>query len=270
MGKLRGFLLNISSIFAIITAIIILLLIQTIEGSPIGLLVQPVPMLIVFGGTFCAAFINFPAQTVVNALKAAVSVFKNETDNTSSVVEEILQLAHFTRRQGIFAINEHIDEIQDNFLRRGMSLLIDINNTQLLYDILSAEISYEEEQELINSRVFEALGGYAPTFGIVGAVLGLIQVMQNLTDTTRLGAGIAIAFVATLYGVGAANIIFLPIAGHLKLKLREKIMLKEIILQGILSIHMSEHPAIIEEKIVAYLKFHNKNCKFLNKNGVNA
>jgi len=127
-----------------------------------------------------------------------------------------------------------------------------------LYDVLSAEISYEEEEELISSRVFEALGGYAPTFGVVGAVMGLIQVMTNLKDLDLLGSGIATAFVATLYGVGFANLILLPIAGNLKQKTREKILLKEVILQGILSIQMQESPVIIEEKLVAYLKFHHK------------
>ncbi len=248
---------------AIVVALVILFGIQIIEKSPIGMLFQPIPLLIVFGGTFCAAFLNFPAKTVIGALKSSLAIFfKPDTNYTYKVIDEILQLAHIARRHGLFELRECTDNISDGFLKRGISLLIDINNPQLLHEILSAEIAYEEEQELINSRVFEALGGYAPTFGIVGAVLGLIHVMQNLTDTTKLGAGIAIAFVATLYGVGIANIIFLPIAGHLKLILREKIMLKEVILQGILSIHMMEHPAVIEEKILAYLKFHNREYSF--------
>ena len=128
----------------------------------------------------------------------------------------------------------------------------------MVYDILSAEISYEEEEELISSRVFEALGGYAPTFGVVGAVMGLIRVMQDIENLDVVGVGIATAFVATLYGVGFANLIFLPIAGNLKQKTREKILLKEIILQGIISIQMQENPAIIEEKLIGYLRFHNK------------
>ena len=111
---------------------------------------------------------------------------------------------------------------------------------------------------MINSRVYEALGGYAPTFGIVGAVMGLIQVMKDINNFELLGVGIATAFVSTLYGVGIANLIFLPIAGNLKHKTREKILLKEVMVQGVISIMMQENPAIIEEKLIAYLKYHNK------------
>ena len=128
----------------------------------------------------------------------------------------------------------------------------------MIYDILKAEISYDEEEELINSRVFEALGGYAPTFGIVGAVMGLIQIMSYIQQPEILAQGIATAFVSTLYGVGFANLLFLPVAGKLKLNLREKVLLQEIILQGIVSIQMQEAPMVIEEKLLAYLKYHDR------------
>ena len=124
---------------------------------------------------------------------------------------------------------------------------------------LKAEISYDEEEELINSRVFEALGGYAPTFGIVGAVFGLIQIMGYIEQPDILAQGIAVAFVSTLYGVGFANLLFLPVAGKLKMNLREKVLLKEVVLQGIVSIQMEESPMVIEEKLLAYLKYHNRN-----------
>ena len=127
----------------------------------------------------------------------------------------------------------------------------------MIYDILKAEISYDEEEELINSRVFEALGGYAPTFGIVGAVFGLIQIMGYIQQPDILAQGIAVAFVSTLYGVGFANLLFLPVAGKLKMNTREKILLKEVVLQGIVSIQMEESPMVIEEKLLAYLKYHN-------------
>ena len=142
-----------------------------------------------------------------------------------------------------------------------MQLAIDVDNPTLVYDILSAEIAYEEEEEIISSRVFEALGGYAPTFGVVGAIIGLIQVMQDIQNLQMVGVGIATAFVATLYGVGFANLIFLPIAGNLKQKTRDKILLKELVLQGIISIQMQENPAVIEEKLVAYYRFHHKTLR---------
>ena len=173
-------------------------------------------------------------------------------------MSEIIQIAYFSRRNGLLAVQEFLNQVSNPFLARGMQLAIDVDNPTLVYDILSAEIAYEEEEELISSRVFEALGGYAPTFGVVGAVIGLIQVMQDIQNLQMVGVGIATAFVATLYGVGFANLIFLPIAGNLKQKTRGKILLKELVLQGILSIQMQENPAVIEEKLIAYYKFHHK------------
>lgn len=250
--------LNLTSVFALLTGLIIVFVTHALGGGPISVLIQPSAFFIVIGGTFCAALLNFNYATIKNAVKNAKEIFFKNENKTIKVVDDIIQLSYYARKNGIFALQNVLSGVRDNFLARGLQLAIDLNNPQLLYDVLSAEISYEEEEELINSRVFEALGGYAPTFGIVGAVMGLIQVMSQIENIHALGSGIATAFVATLYGVGFANLILLPIAGNLKQKTREKILLKEVILQGILSILMQENPAIIEEKLVAYLKFHHK------------
>ncbi len=251
--------MNKSASIALITGIALILAIQKIEAGSIGIILQPIAFLIVFGGTFCASIVNFGPNVVFNAIKSASGIFSNQSDNSEQVINDIIEIAYYARRNGIFALESIVDEIQDPFLNRGVQLCIDINNPQLIHDILESEIAYDEEQELINSRVFEALGGYAPTFGIVGAVMGLIQVMSNMQQLDILAKGIATAFVATLYGVGFANLVFLPIAGNLKQRLREKVLLKEVILQGLISIQMQENPAIIEEKLLAYIKFHNKN-----------
>jgi len=249
---------NLTAVFALLAGLVMVLATQAFEGGSILVLFQPTAFLIVVGGTFCAALLNFNYDTIKNAFKNAKGIFYKEEVKTVKVIEEIIQLSYYARKNGLFALQNVLSQVSDNFLSRGLQLAIDINNPQLLYDVLSSEISYEEEEELISSRVFEALGGYAPTFGVVGAVMGLIQVMAHIKDLNVLGSGIATAFVATLYGVGCANLILLPIAGNLKQKTREKILLKEVMLQGILSIVMQESPAIIEEKLVAYLKFHHK------------
>lgn len=250
--------MNLAAISALILGIVMVFATHMMEGGSIFVLIQPTAFFIVIGGTLCASILNFNYATIKNAFKNARGIFYKQEIKTIKVVDDIIQLAHFARANGVLALQGVLDRVHDPFLSRGLQLSIDLNNPQLLYDVLSAEISYEEEEELINSRVFEALGGYAPTFGIVGAVMGLIQVMSNIQDIHLLGTGIATAFVSTLYGVGFANLILLPIAGNLKQKTREKILLKEVILQGILSIQMQENPAIIEEKLVAYLKFHHK------------
>lgn len=251
--------MNSTAVFALVAGLVMVFVTQAFEGGSVLVLLQPTAFFIVIGGTFCAALLNFDFATIKNAFKNAREIFYEQENRTMKVVEEIIQLSHYARKNGLLALQNVLGSLHDGFLARGLQLAIDTSNPQLLYDILSAEISYEEEQELISSRVFEALGGYAPTFGVVGAVMGLIQVMSNIQNLSVLGNGIATAFVATLYGVGFANLILLPIAGNLKQKTREKILLKEVMLQGILSILMQENPAIIEEKLVSYLKFHHKN-----------
>lgn len=250
--------MNNTAVFALCAGLIMVFATQVLEGGSIGVLIQPTAFFIVIGGTFCAALLNFNYATLKNAFQKAHGIFYKDETPQIKVIDDIIQLSYYARKNGIFALQNVLSGVRDGFLSRGLQLAIDLNNPQLLYDVLSAEISYEEEEELINSRVFEALGGYAPTFGVVGAVMGLIQVMAHIQNIHALGSGIATAFVATLYGVGFANLILLPIAGNLKQKTREKILLKEVILQGVLSIVMQENPAVIEEKLIAYLKFHHK------------
>lgn len=250
--------MNFPAITAIVLAIIIILFGHQSDTSSIVSLIQPSAIIIVLGGTFCAAVLNFNLNTLKNALRASLDVFSNKPSYQIKVIDEIIFLSHQSRKQGLLSLANYIGKIQDPFLKRGVQLSVDYNNPQMIYDILKAEISFTEEEELINSRVFEALGGYAPTFGIVGAVLGLIQIMSYIQQPEVLAQGIATAFVSTLYGVGFANLIFLPVAGKLKLNLREKVLLQEIILQGIVSIQMQESPMVIEEKLLAYLKYHDK------------
>lgn len=250
--------MNVSVIFSLIIAIAIFVLSPNIENNTLNLLLQPTALLIVIGGTFCASLINFSFTTVHKAINASFEVFKKKPNNKIIIIDEIIQIAYFARHNSLLDMQNIIEKVQNNFLKRGLKLAIDIENPQLIYDILEAEIAYDEEQELINSRVFEAMGGYAPTFGIVGAVLGLIQVMSYIQQPEILANGIATAFVATLYGVGIANLIFLPIAGNMKLRLREEVLFKEAVLQAIISIVMRENPTIIEEKLIAYLKYNNK------------
>lgn len=257
--------MNFTAIFALFFGVALIFISQKLDGGSLSLLVQPAAFCIVVGGTFCASLLNFNFATLVNALKNISLIFKKNPDNSSNVISEIIQIAYFARRNGLFAIQEVLPKVSEPFLARGIQLAIDVDNPSLVYDILSAEISYEEEEELISSRVFEALGGYAPTFGVVGAVMGLIRVMQDIRNLDVVGVGIATAFVATLYGVAFANLIFLPIAGNLKQKTREKILLKEVMLQGILSIQMQENPTVIEEKLIGYLKFHHKATHFEGK-----
>lgn len=250
--------MNFTIIVSLLIAIGIFLFAPNLNGSTLNLLIQPTAIIIVLGGTLCACLINFSYPIFMKAVFSSLNIFFKSKNNKIKIIDDILQIAHYARRNTLLDLRDIIDGLKDNFSKRALQLAMDIDNPQLLYDILEAEIAYDEEQELINSRVFEAMGGYAPTFGIIGAVLGLVQAMSYIQNPEILGNGIATAFIATLYGVGFANLIFLPIAGNMKLKLREEVLFKEALLQAIISIIMNENPAIVEEKLIAYLKYNNK------------
>ena len=230
--------MNFPAIIAIVLAVLIIMFGHSSDSAAMISLIQPSAILIVLGGTFSASLLNFNLSTLKNALRASVEVFTNRHPSHIKVIDEIIFLSHESRKNGLLSLSRYIENIQDPFLKRGIQLSVDYNNPQMIHDILKGEIAFTEEEELINSRVFEAFGGYAPTFGIVGAVMGLIQIMSYIQQPEILAQGIATAFVSTLYGVGFANLLFLPVAGKLKLNLREKVLLQEIILQGIVSIQM--------------------------------
>lgn len=255
--------MNLAAVASLIIGVMIIFITQQAEVGSMSALIQPAAFFVVVGGTLCATLLNFPYDVVVKSFHASMDVFrKNNDKDPVFTIQEIVDIAHYARRNGLLSLRNVADTFSDPFLNRGIQLAVDYSNTQLVYDILNAEIIYDEEQELIYSRVFEAMGGYAPTFGVVGAVLGLIQVMGFIQEPEVLAKGIATAFVATLYGVGVANLVLLPIAGNLKLKLREKVLLKEIILQGIISVQLEENPIVIEEKLMSYLKLNNKTTDF--------
>lgn len=232
------------------------------SGSP-AIILNFSAALIVIGGSFGATLINFSLPAFVNAVKSAKKVFIEEDENAIQVIEQIITLANLARHNGILALQDVVESIEDKFLRRGVQLIVDTSNPQLVYEILTTEINLEEEQELVSARIFEAIGGFAPTFGIIGAVMGLINVMSKLDNPSQLGAGIATSFVSTLYGVGLANLIFLPIAGKLKNKLRDQMIIKDMIVQGLVSIQIGENPAILEEKLFTFLNYAQKQSSCL-------
>jgi len=253
MASLIGVLIGILTIFGVFC----------LESGSLSLIFQFPAALVVIGGTCGAIFLNFPLENIINAFKSIKKVFYNEKENFQEVLDQIIVLANVARQGGMLALQETVTSIDHEFLRRGTQLTVDITNPGLLQEILLKEISLDEEEGILNARIFEAMGGFAPTFGIIGAVLGLIQVMSNLKDPAHLGQGIALSFVATFYGVGLANMLFLPIAGKLKMRLREEIILKEMIVQGLISIHFGENPTLIEEKLITFLNFSNRQNQFI-------
>jgi chemotaxis protein MotA len=243
---------DITTIGGIAAAIGFILLGQALEGGHVSSLIQATAALIVFGGTLGACAVNFPLKDFMRGLKMMKLAFLNPKNDIEELVKQIVELAGVARRDGVLALEQRLPNIQDEFLRRAVGFIVDGVDSAVTRDALETEIHHHFENDTMGAKVWEAAGGYAPTVGILGAVLGLIHVMENLNDPSKLGGGIATAFVATVYGVGGANIIFLPMANKIKRKLSLQKDRRTLIAEGVLSIQAGLNPRVLEEKIRAY------------------
>jgi chemotaxis protein MotA len=227
-----------------------------IEGVHISALIQPTAAMIVLGGTFGAAFISFPLPAIIGALKNVKTAFLPTKVDHEQVVKDIINYATKARRNGLISLEQEAQSVRDPFIKKGISLVVDGIDPQKLRETLEADIMAYEDNYKHTVEFYEAAGGYAPTIGIIGAVLGLIHVMGNLSDTSKLGGGIAVAFVATIYGLIIANIICLPIANKLKIRMKEEILRRVMILEGLIAIQNGENPHFIEQKLMAFVGGH--------------
>ena len=219
---------------------------------------QVTAAIIVLGGTIGAVCVNYSLNTFILAMKNARLAFFNHKSDPREFIRLISELAGAARKDGLLALEARLKKMDDPFLRKGLQLVVDGTEPKLTREILEIEIQYTEEYNLSSAKVFESAGGYAPTIGILGAVLGLIHVMENLADPSMLGTGIAVAFVATVYGVGSANLLWLPVAGKMKQKIREDVIVKEMIIEGLISLSEGENPRRVEEKLSGFLRASEK------------
>jgi chemotaxis protein MotA len=224
-----------------------------IEGGNLGQVLQPTAAMIVFGGTLGAVMLQFPLSTIALAFRQLGSVFVNPERDPQAAIDQLVQYAQKARREGIVALDADLPEIDDAFLKRSLMLAVDGTEPQELRKMMELELDNQAEYEEQAPQVFESAGGFAPTVGIIGAVLGLIQVMQHLDKIDEVGRGIAVAFVATIYGVGSANLLYLPIAGKMKLRIREQQIMREMKLEGVASILEGMNPRMLETKLIGFL-----------------
>jgi len=225
---------------------------QALEGGSIRSVLQPTAALIVFGGTFGAVLLSFSLTDVKRAFAALKTVFLWDGEPPSQTIQTVMKYATHARTSGVLSLEDELPNVSDPFLRKALTLAVDGANPHALREMLEAENQNREEYDEIPAKVFETAGGYTPTVGILGAVLGLIQIMQQLSDPSKLGEGIAVAFVATIYGVGAANLILLPAATKLKMKARHECRRRELMLEAVLAIQEGLNPKMIQEKLDSF------------------
>lgn len=224
-----------------------------LEGGRLAQVLQPTAALIVFGGTLGAVLIHFPLSIVISAFRRLAQVFLQPKRDPAAVVRELVKFANRARREGIVSLDADLEGIKDRFLQKSLMLAVDGTEPQELRNTMELELSNQSEREQEIPHVFESAGGFSPTIGIIGAVLGLIQVMQHLDKIDEVGRGIAVAFVATIYGVGAANLLFIPFAGKLRIRIREEEILREMTLEGVVSILEGMNPRALETKLLGFL-----------------
>jgi chemotaxis protein MotA len=241
------------SIAGLLLGLIAILGGQILEGGSISSLIQPTAFLIVMGGTMGAVMLQSPLSTFMEAMRMAKWVLVPPVVDPERLIKQIEQWSGIARKEGLLALEAQIASIKEPFSAKGLQLLVDGAEPERIRDVLEVEISAWEAGQKLAAKVWESAGGYSPTIGILGAVMGLIHVMENLADPAKLGSGIAVAFVATIYGVGAANLVFLPMAKKLLANINRLVILREILVDGLVGIANGDNPRIIESRMRGYL-----------------
>jgi chemotaxis protein MotA len=226
---------------------------QILEGGHISSLMQPTAFLIVVGGTAGAVMLQSQLQVFLDGMRMVRWIFQPPPIDAEELIKRIIGWSNVARREGLLALETQFSELQDPFHIKGLQLLVDGAEPNSLREVLEVQIDSFETQMKLAARVWESAGGYSPTIGILGAVMGLIHVMENLTDPAKLGSGIAVAFVATIYGVGLANLVFIPVAKKLIVNINRLVALREMYVDGLVGIANGDNPRVIEGRMQGYV-----------------
>jgi chemotaxis protein MotA len=246
--------MDILTILGLFIALIAIIGGNILEGGHTGSLVQLTAFVIVMGGTLGAIMVQTQMATFMRSMRMAKWIFIPPVVEEQMIIQKIVSWSHTARKEGLLGLETIADNEPDEFARKALQLLVDGTEPEGMRRILEVDADSREQVDLRAARVFESMGGYSPTIGIIGAVMGLIHVMNNLADPTALGPGIAVAFVATIYGVGFANLLFLPMANKLKALVQHQIQYRDMILEGIISIAEGENPRHIETKLQGFFQ----------------
>ncbi len=242
-------LATISGVIVGISAIIISILL----GGTLDAFIDIPSIFIVFGGTIAATLINFPMSDCISVIGVVKNAFLYRVLVPSEAITRLVSFAEMARREGILALENEAENVTDVFMKKGIELAVDGTAPDLIRNILETELAYLEDRHKLGQGICEAMGTFAPAFGMIGTLIGLINMLKTLDDPTQIGAGMAIALITTFYGAVLANLIFLPIAGKLKNRTTQESLLKEIIIEGIMSIQAGDNPRVVEEKLKAFL-----------------
>jgi len=244
--------MDIATLIGIIGGILFIVVGIVFNGS-IADFFDPASVMIVLGGTIAATLINYPLSRVIRIFALIRNAFISRGQDIEAGIDRILQMAMIARKDGLLMLENQAEELEDPFVKKGILLIVDGTSPELVKNMLETELAFLEDRHKQGQGILESMGAYAPAFGMIGTLIGLITMLKNLNEPSTLGPSMAVALVTTFYGVILANLVFMPLAGKLKNNSLQELLYKEIMLEGILSIQAGENPRIIEEKLRAFV-----------------
>ncbi|WP_457572274.1 motility protein A [Desulfovulcanus sp.] len=244
--------MDLATIIGIVVAFGLVVAAIVTGGSPM-IFVNIPSLLIVVGGTLGATLINYPLGLVLGVIGVMKNTFFHSLDEPGKVIEQFIEYANKARREGILSLEPLIKEVKDDYLRKGLQLAVDGMEPQTIQEILEIEISYLQERHELGAEIMLAMGGFAPAMGMIGTVIGLVQMLQTMNDPSTIGPSMAVALITTFYGAILSNLVFNPMAGKLKTRSKEEVLIREMMLEGVLCISRGENPRIVEEKLNSFL-----------------
>lgn len=230
-----------------------LIFISIILGGSLETFINVPAIVIVVGGTISATLINYPLSDLIGILGPVRNAFINQDINPQGLIKTLGEFATIARREGILALETHANEVDDEFLGRSIQLAIDGTAPELIRDILTTEVAFMEDRHNRGQAILNAMGTSAPAFGMIGTLIGLVQMLAGMEDPSQIGLGMAVALLTTLYGAVLANVVFIPTAGKLKVRTAAELLVKEITIEGILSIQSGDNPRVVEQKLKAFI-----------------
>jgi chemotaxis protein MotA len=227
--------------------------ISIILGGNVAIFINAPSAVVVFGGTIAAVLINYPLSDVVTVVNVLRNAFIHKASETEFLINKLVEFATVARREGILALESHAADAGDEFLQKSIQLAIDGTAPELIKDILTTEIAFMEDRHTMGQSILNAGATYAPAFGMIGTLIGLVAMLASMDDPSQIGGSMAIALLTTLYGALLANLVFLPCAGKLKVRTATELLQKEIVIEGILSIQSGDNPRVVEQKLKAFV-----------------
>ena len=244
--------MDLATVVGLVAGVALMLIAILMGGSP-GFYWSTSSWVIVLGGTFAATLINYPLGDVLSVFNTFRNALMHKEGTPEGLITKLVEFATIARREGILALESHASEAGDEFMERSIQLAIDGTAPELIKDILTTELAFMEERHAKGQSILEAMGTFAPAFGMIGTLIGLVQMLATMEDPSTIGAGMAVALLTTLYGALVANLICLPAAGKLKVRTAGELLSKEMVIEGILSIQSGDNPRVVEQKLKAFV-----------------